>query len=167
MTETRLRSAIALVALAGLGVASYLTYSRYSGAQLFCATGGCETVQHSRYAVVAGIPVAVLGLVGYLAFLATTTRRGQTAALAGVCVSVVAVLFSTYLLLAQLFLIHAVCQWCVASDAIVTILAVLCAARFVTAGMPQRGQGMTAGRFRARADGPELRTPDTPRNVRA
>src|SRR5581483_1026622 len=96
MTETRLRSAIAVFAFAGLGVASYLTYSRYSGAQLFCATGGCETVQHSRYAVVGGIPVAVLGLVGYVAFLATTVR-GRTAVLAGVCVAVVAVLFSTYL----------------------------------------------------------------------
>ncbi len=167
MTETRLRSAIALVALAGLGVASYLTYSRYSGAQLFCATGGCETVQHSRYAVVAGIPVAVLGLVGYLAFLATTIRRGQTAALAGVCVSAVAVLFSTYLLLAQLFLIHAVCQWCVASDGIVTILAVLCTARLVVTGMPQRAQGMSAEHFRDCPDSPGRLAPDTPRKARA
>jgi uncharacterized membrane protein len=167
MTEGRLRSAIAFFAVAGLGIASYLTYSRYSGAQLFCATGGCETVQHSRYAVVAGIPVAVLGLVGYLGFLATTLRRGQTAALAGVCVSVVAVLFSTYLLLAQLFLIHAVCQWCVASDVIVSILAALCAVRFVTAGRPQRGVGMSAERFRGRADGRELQAAQTARKARA
>lgn len=132
MTELRLRSAIAAFAVAGLGVAAYLTHAHYAGGPLFCATGGCETVQHSRYAVVAGIPVAVLGLLGYVAFLGTTWR-GQTAALAGVCVAVVAVIFSTYLLLAQLFLIHAICQWCVASDAIVTILAVLTAWRFVVA----------------------------------
>lgn len=166
MTEGRLRSAIAVFALAGLGIASYLTYSRYSGGQLFCATGGCETVQHSRYAVVAGIPVAVLGLVGYLAFLGTTVR-GQTAALAGVCVSVVAVLFSTYLLLAQLFLIHAVCQWCVASDVTVSILAVLCTVRFLAAERPQRGAGMSAEWFRGRADGRELRAAETPRKARA
>jgi uncharacterized membrane protein len=130
LTEGRLRSAIAFFAVAGLGIAAYLTYAHYSGTQLFCATGGCETVQHSRYAVVAGVPVAVLGLVAYLAFLGTTVR-GQTAATAGVCVAVVAVLFSTYLLLAQLLLIHAVCQWCVASDIVVTILAALTAARFL------------------------------------
>jgi len=131
LTEGRLRSATALFAVAGLGVAAYLTSARYSGAQLFCATGGCESVQHSRYAVVAGVPVAVLGLVAYLAFLGTAAFRGQTAAAAGVCVAVVSVLFSTYLLLAQLLLIHAVCQWCVASDVIVTILAALSAARLL------------------------------------
>jgi len=131
LTEGRLRSAIALFAVAGLGIASYLTYARYSGAQLLCATGGCETVQHSRYAVVAGIPVAVLGLVAYLAFLGTTAFRGQTAAAAGVCVAVAAVLFSTYLLLVQLLLVHALCQWCVAGDVVVTILAALTAARFL------------------------------------
>lgn len=166
MTDVRLRSAIAFFAVAGLGIASYLTYSRYSGTQLFCATGGCETVQHSRYAVVGGVPVAVLGLVGYLAFLATTVR-GQTATLAGVCVAVVAVLFSTYLLVAQLVLIHAVCQWCVASDGVVSILAVLCGARFLTTGMPQRAQGIPAGSFRASTDGTGPRTTDTPRNARA
>lgn len=166
MTEGHLRSAIAVFAVAGLGVASYLTYARYADTQLFCATGGCETVQHSRYAAVGGIPVAVLGLVGYLAFLATTVR-GQVAAVAGVCVAVVAVLFSTYLLVAQLFLIHAVCQWCVASDVIVTILTVLCTWRFLATGMPQRRQGMSAEHFRGSPDGPGLRTPDTPRNARA
>jgi len=131
LTEGRLRSAIALFSLVGLGIAAYLTYARYSGTQLFCATGGCETVQNSRYAIVAGVPVAVLGLVAYLAFFGTALFRGQTAAVAAVCIAVVAVLFSTYLLLAQLFLIHAVCQWCVASDAVVTILAGLSAARLL------------------------------------
>jgi uncharacterized membrane protein len=130
VSEARLRSAIAAFAVAGLGIAAYLTHARYAGGQLFCATGGCETVQHSRYAVVGGVPVAVLGLLGYLAFLGTT-MRGATAAAAGVCVAVVAVLFSTYLLLAQLFLIHAVCQWCVASDVVVTILAALTTWRFL------------------------------------
>ena len=59
MTETRLRAAIAGLALVGLAIAAYLTYTRYSGAQIACATGGCEPVQQSRYAEIAGIPVAV------------------------------------------------------------------------------------------------------------
>ena len=103
---------------------------------------------------------------GTFAFLATTVRGG-TAALAGVCVSFVAVLFSTYLLVAQVVLIHAVCQWCVAKDGVVTILALLCTARFLATGIPQRGLGISAARFRGSADGPELRAPDTPRNARA
>jgi uncharacterized membrane protein len=152
MTEGRLRTAVAIFAVAGLCVASYLTYSRYAGTQLFCATGGCETVQHSRYAVIAGVPVAVLGLAGYLTFLLTAVFRATAAVVAGVCAALFAVLFSTYLLLAQLFLIHAVCQWCVVSDVIVSILAFLCAARFLAAERPQRDAGLSAASFRARPD---------------
>src|SRR4029077_13031314 len=58
----RLRAAIAGLALAGAAVAGYLVYARYTHTQLACTTGGCETVQHSKYAKAAGIPVALLGL---------------------------------------------------------------------------------------------------------
>ena len=133
MSESRLRVAIGALALAGLAIASYLTYARYSGTQLYCATGGCETVQHSRYAVVAGIPIAVLGLVGYAAVLGTATRRGPLAAAAGVAVAAAGMVCSAYLLAAQLFLIHAVCQWCVASDVVVSLLAIAAWARFACA----------------------------------
>lgn len=136
MTESRLRLAIGALALAGLAVASYLTYARYSGTQLYCATGGCETVQHSRYAVVAGIPVAVLGLAAYVAILGSAFVPGPTSAAVGFGLAVIGVVFSAYLLVAQLFLIHAICQWCVASDVVVTLLAIATWARFVVA---QRG----------------------------
>ena len=85
----------------------------------------------SRYAVIAGIPVVVLGLAGYAAVLATVAFRGASAAAAGVGIAVGAVLLSSYLLVAQLALIHAVCQWCVASDAVVSVLAVATATRFL------------------------------------
>ena len=136
MTEGRLRLAIGALALAGLAVASYLTYARYSGTQLYCATGGCETVQHSRYAVVAGIPVAVLGLVAYVAILGSALVPGPTSAAVGFGLAAIGVVFSAYLLVAQLFLIHAICQWCVASDVVVTLLAIATWARFAVA---QRG----------------------------
>ena len=55
MTEGRLRAAIAILALAGAAVAAYLVYARYTGTRLACTTGGCETVQHSKYAKAAGI----------------------------------------------------------------------------------------------------------------
>ena len=141
MTEGRLRLAIGALALAGLAIASYLTYARYSGTQLYCATGGCETVQHSRYAVIAGIPVAVLGLAAYAAVLGTAFAPGPTAAAVGFGLAAVGVVFSAYLLVAQLFLIHAICQWCVASDVVVTLLAIATWARFAVA---QRGVPATA-----------------------
>lgn len=53
-----------MLSLVGAGIASYLVYVRYSHVTIACTTGGCEKVQSSRYAEVAGIPVAVLGLLG-------------------------------------------------------------------------------------------------------
>jgi len=133
VTEARLRAAIGALALAGLGIAAYLTYTRYSGTQIACATGGCETVQHSRYAVIAGVPVAVLGLVAYAGLLVTVLARGAAAAAVGFGLAAGGVVFSAYLLVAQLALIHAICQWCVASDVIVSVLAIAAWARYVVA----------------------------------
>jgi uncharacterized membrane protein len=141
VTEGRLRVAIGVLALAGLAIASYLTYARYSGTQLYCSTGGCETVQHSRYAVLAGVPVAVLGLATYAAVLGTAIARGPTAAAVGFGIAAAGVVFSAYLLVAQLFLIDAICQWCVASDVVVTLLAIAAWTRFV---LTQRAVPATA-----------------------
>jgi uncharacterized membrane protein len=63
LSDRSLRAAAALVALAGVAVAGYLTWVHYDEAALVCvAGGGCETVQHSSYAELGGIPVALLGL---------------------------------------------------------------------------------------------------------
>jgi uncharacterized membrane protein len=131
--EGRLRAAIAALALAGAAIAAYLTYARYSGTQLACSTGGCETVQHSRYAVVAGIPVAVLGLAGYAALLVTAAFRGVTAAALGVGCAFVGLAFGAYLLVAQIALIHAICQWCVANDAVITLITLAALSRYLLA----------------------------------
>jgi uncharacterized membrane protein len=53
--------------LLGTGVATYLTIAHYSGTTTICPLhGGCETVQHSRYSELAGVPVALIGLIGYI-----------------------------------------------------------------------------------------------------
>ncbi len=158
--EGRLRAVIAALALAGGAIAAYLTYTRYSGTQIACSTGGCETVQHSRYAVVAGIPVAVLGLVGYAAILVTTAFRGANAAALTVGFAVIGLAFSAYLLVAQIALIHAICQWCVANDAVITLIAAAALYRYILvlrpgpdppsaqASMPpQAAQGETPAAF--------------------
>jgi uncharacterized membrane protein len=69
MSERRLRVVVGVLAAAGVAVAAYLTYARYTDTAIACATGGCETVQSSRYAEVAGVPVALLGLGAYIAIL--------------------------------------------------------------------------------------------------
>ena len=124
MSDRALRAAVAGLALVGLGIAGYLTYTRYSGAPIFCATGGCETVQKSSYATVAGIPVAVLGLVAYAFILATAFGTSEAVRVAGATAALVGVLFAAWLLYAQVALIHAICQWCVASDVVISLLAV-------------------------------------------
>ena len=70
MSDRALRLAVAAVAAAGVAVAGYLTYVHYRPGALICTGGGgCEAVQDSSYAEIAGIPVALLGLVAYLAVL--------------------------------------------------------------------------------------------------
>jgi uncharacterized membrane protein len=136
VTERTVRAAIAVLALAGAGVAAYLTATKLSGAAPVCATGGCETVQSSPYAEVAGMPVAVLGLIGYAAILLTALVPGPNSAALGVAFSAIGVAFSGYLLYAQLGPIGAVCQWCVANDAVISLLAAACLLRFLREQMP-------------------------------
>ncbi len=131
--------ALAVLALAGAGVAAYLTYTRLSGAPIACPTGGCETVQRSRYSQVAGVPVAVLGLAAYLALLSTAMARGPLAAALGAGIALAALAFSAWLLYAQLVLIDAVCQWCLANDAVVLLAAAAALARLRTAAAPGKG----------------------------
>jgi uncharacterized membrane protein len=127
----RLRVAIAIVALVGGGIAVYLTTVHYEHVAPICTSGGCEKVQRSSYAELAGIPVAVLGLAGYVLLLASVAVRGTGAALAGAFLALTGTVFSGYLLWAQLERIHAICIWCVGNDVAMALLAVLCSARFL------------------------------------
>ena len=133
--ERRLVIAIAVLALLGAGVAGYLTYVHYAHASVFCVSGGasCEKVQSSSYAKLAGAPVALLGLIGYLALLASLLVRGDAGRFAGALIALAGFGFSLYLTYRELFTIKAVCQWCVASAVIMTVLAVLTTVRLVRA----------------------------------
>jgi uncharacterized membrane protein len=128
----KLRSAIAGAAVVGGAIAAYLTVVHYAHISPVCTTGGCEKVQRSSYAEVAGIPVAVLGLVAYAGVLLTAAVRGVPAALAGAVIGVAGTAFSGYLLWAQIARIHAICQWCVGNDVVIAVVAVLCVARALT-----------------------------------
>jgi uncharacterized membrane protein len=128
----RLRGAIAVAAVVGIGIAAYLTYVHYSHTAPVCTTGGCETVQRSKYAELAGVPVALLGLATYVVLLGLAFVRGVEAALAGVFVAAVGVAFSGYLLWAQLGPIGAICQWCVGNDLTIAVVAALYVVRMLT-----------------------------------
>jgi uncharacterized membrane protein len=125
----RLRAAIAACAGVGIGIASYLLAARLAHVSPACATGGCEAVQSSRYAELMGIPIAALGLAAYATVLASALVGRPVAAAAGVAVSGAGVAFAGYLLYVQLGVVDALCAWCVASDATMTVLAALCLLR--------------------------------------
>ena len=88
-------------------------------------SGGCETVQSSSYATILGVPVAVVGLVGYSGLLVSASLRGEVGIYLGFLVALVGALFSAYLTYLELFVIHAICEWCVASAAVM-VAALIC-----------------------------------------
>ncbi len=119
------------MALAGIAVAGYLTWAHFADEPVVCvAGGGCETVQESQYAEIAGIPVALLGLVAYSTVAGLIAWDAPYARLGAATISLVGLLFSIYLLAVQLFVIDAVCVWCLANDVVIApTLAILTALR--------------------------------------
>ncbi len=124
MTDRRLRMAVAVLSAAGAAIAGYLLYERWTGGTIACATGGCETVQESEYATLAGVPVALLGLLAYAAIFATALGTSEMARAVGAAIALGGLVFSLYLVYVQAALIEAFCQWCLASDVIMALLAV-------------------------------------------
>jgi uncharacterized membrane protein len=132
--ERRLAIAIGLVALVGVGIATYLVYVHYAGVKPLCVSGpggGCEKVQTSEFSKLAGIPVAVLGLAGYLAILGSLLVRGDIGRLAGAAIALSGFGFSMYLTYREIFTIKAICQWCVGSAVLMTLLAILTVVRLL------------------------------------
>jgi uncharacterized membrane protein len=138
VTERPLRAAIAALALAGAAVAAYLVYARYTGARIACTTGGCETVEHSRYAKAAGIPVAQLRLAAYLSIFLTALPTRLEAAALGAAIALAGLAFGVYLIVIQITVIDALCQWCLTSDGILVLLAFATAERLRRAPVTPR-----------------------------
>ncbi|HET7699275.1 MAG TPA: vitamin K epoxide reductase family protein [Candidatus Limnocylindria bacterium] len=110
-----------MAAIASLGaiISGYLTWVHYSGSLAFCAgVGGCEAVQTSRYAMIGPIPVALIGLGGFMAILAVALARLVSSRsdldLALFALSLAATLYVLYLTYVELFVLGSVCPWCVA-----------------------------------------------------
>lgn len=127
------RMVAALIALIGLFTALYLTLYKIGViGTMVCAVGSCETVQLSRWSTLFGVPVAVWG-VGYYAAVVGLATAGlqdrwsdsQALSLGFVALTGWGVLFSAWLTYLELFVIRAICQWCVFSAILATTLFVI------------------------------------------
>ena len=124
---------VAMLALAGIFVATYLLlYKLGMIGHLTCCIGSCETVNTSKWATFMGLPVAAWGVGFYigmfaLAMLSTGERYDGSVAMSKALAGLAAtgVVFSAWLTYLELFRIHAICQWCVISAILVTVIFVV------------------------------------------
>lgn len=134
MTNRTLRIVMIAITTIGLGVASYLTYVHYSGEPPLCSTthNTCLKVQTSIYSELAGVPVALIGLIGYVAILGSLLiPESEESRFATMGLTVLGFGFSAYLTYRELFSLHEICEWCVSSAIMMTILACLGVFRFM------------------------------------
>jgi uncharacterized membrane protein len=140
-TEGNLRRATAFLATLGIGVATYITIADAGGGAPACVAGGhgCATVAESSYSHIAGVNVSVFGIVGYVLLLATAFFATDLARFAGFALALGGFGFSIYLTYLEIYEIEAICQWCVASAVLMTILFVVNATRLI--GYAGSGEG--------------------------
>ena len=132
-----LRRVMIVLAVVGFGVATYLTYIHYAGIKPACTAGqSCLKVQTSIWSKVDGVPVALLGLIGYIGILGSLlVPDREESRVATLGLTVIGVGFSAYLTYRELFSIHAICEWCVSSAVILTLLLIGAIVRYL-AGDP-------------------------------
>lgn len=117
------------LSVAGLGISSYLTYTHWADATIACGgVGDCNFVNNSEYADLAGVPVALLGALGYLAMIASALAwlwlrpvglAWPVMAFWGL--SLFGALYSAYLTYVEIFVLEAICVYCVASAGVILV----------------------------------------------
>jgi uncharacterized membrane protein len=135
-SEGNLRRGIAFCAALGIGVAAYIAIVESGGGSPVCVAGGhgCATVAESSYSHVAGVNIAVFGLVGYVLLLAAAFYVNDVARFGGFAVSLGGFGYSIFLTYIEIFKIEAICQWCVGSAVLMTALFLLSATRLIAYG---------------------------------
>ena len=132
------RAAAIVVAVIGLGIATYLTIVHYTGGVSVCAIAhGCETVQKSDYSKLAGVPVALLGMLGYVGILAALIRDDERSRDVAAFISILGFGFSAWLTYTEIAIIDAICIWCVGSAICMLLLAGLATARVLSPPAPE------------------------------
>jgi uncharacterized membrane protein len=122
-----------VLAVIGLAVASYLTYVHYAGINPACTAGqSCVKVQTSQWSKLGGVPVALIGLIGYIAIvISLLVPDREESRLATLGLTLVGFGFSAYLTYRELFSIHAICEWCASSAVILTVLLICSVIRYL------------------------------------
>ena len=149
------RRAIAVLALLGVLDSVYLLLAKlgYIGSLSCTVSHDCDLVNASRYSVFLGMPVSGIGVVGYVALFAIAIVGLQPRWLNDVrpdkllaLLSGVAVLFTLYLTYAEIFWLHAICQWCVISQIVIVAILVLAVVGIMKAGKAGVGSGTADSR---------------------
>jgi uncharacterized membrane protein len=122
-----------VIAVLGLALASYLVYVHYSGSRPACTAGdACLKVQTSVYSKIAGVPVALIGLIGYIGiFLSLLIPDRDEVRLGTLVMTVIGVGFSGYLTYREVFTLKTICEECATSAVLMLLLFLLAAARYV------------------------------------
>jgi uncharacterized membrane protein len=133
MSSRTLRIALIAITVLGVALASYLTYIHYAEIKPICTAGNaCIKVQSSVYSKLAGVPVALMGMIGYVLILGSLlVRESETSRLATMTLTLVGFGFSAYLTYRELFSIHAICEECATSAGFLTVLMCLSVWRFL------------------------------------
>jgi uncharacterized membrane protein len=138
MSARTLRITLTVLTVLGVALASYLTYVHYSGIKPVCSAGNtCLKVQSSEYSKLAGVPVALIGLLGYIAILGSLlVPESETSRTATMAFTLIGFGFSAYLTYRELFSLHAVCEECATSAGLITVMMGLAVWRFLRGELP-------------------------------
>jgi len=133
-----LRNSIIVLSILGVIDSLYLLYIKISHATVVCS-GGCDIVNASKYSEIFGIPIAIFGVLGYLVIILFVIfdnniefiKENSTIVIFGL--SLIGVLYSAYLTYLELAVIHAICEYCVISAIVMTLIFIISIIRLNTA----------------------------------
>jgi uncharacterized membrane protein len=131
--EGTLRGIAVFAATVGVGVATYIAIADSGDGSPICIGGseGCRTVAESSHSHLLGVNIAIFGIGGYLLLLGMALLRGDGARMGGFLLALVGFGYSVFLTYLELLVIDAVCQWCVFSAVLMTVLFAVNAVRMV------------------------------------
>ena len=130
MTDNRLRLIIGVLALIGIGIATYITIE---GKAVSCGTGGCETVLTSEYSDKFGLSTSVIGLIGYVLILGSLFLPADLSRMTGALLALVGFGVSVFLTTWSITTLETTCRWCLGSAATMTLIAIFTVTRLLKA----------------------------------